>query len=275
MAEEVTRSDGRRPSASVLSLAEFGRRLRARLPVREYGTCAGVSVPAPAEPRRLFDRLLPGLDTPERTPFEGALASVHRRETRPDDAVVIVGGGYGITTTLAAEAGADVTVFEPDPDRRAAIRRTLRLNGVNPDRVTLRDAVVGDLNALEAEQKGLAPDGQPTVPPADLPACDVLELDCEGAELAILDGLDERQRPRVLAVEVHPIKLDGRAAEVVPTVEALGYAVRRRCTHDGIEITVDAYRGLLRGEVPDVGAEAHQAYPPVVVATRTGADSSP
>lgn len=250
-------------------------RLREVLPVVEYGTCAGVQVPAPATARRLFDTLRPGVETPEHLPFEGALANVQRIETNPDDHVVIAGGGYGITTTLAAAAGADVTVFEPALDRRAAIRQTLRLNDVSAERVTLHDAVVGELNSLEAAQKDLDSDGVTVHEPVDLPPCDVLELDCEGAELAILEGLDTANLPRVLAVEVHPIKLDGGASEIVPTLEGLGYEIWGRYTHDGIEIDAGAYRGLLRGDVPEVGGEAHQAFPPVVVAGRsTGAETA-
>lgn len=239
-------------------------RCRAALPVREYGTCAGVRVPAPAEPRRLFDRLR-GLETPEHSPFEGGLASVHREFTRADDAVVIVGGGFGITTAVAAGTGADVTAFEPDPIRCRGIRRTLRLNDVDPAAVTLRRAAVGDVHPIEAEGK---PAGTPKVRPADLPACDVLELDCEGAELAVLEGLDPAGRPRLVAVEIHPIKLDGAMAPVLARLRELGYAIERRLSHDGAPLDRANFDGLLDGEEPDVGGPDHQAYPPIAVARR-------
>jgi hypothetical protein len=154
-------------------------RLRDALPAVEYGTCAGVRVPRPAEPRKPFDRLF-GRDTPDHSTFEGGLASVHRDHTRPGEDVTVVGGGFGITTVAAAETGARVTVYEASADRLAALRETLRLNGVGPDRVTLRQTVVGTLADAEAEAKGLDPNAAPTVPPADLLPCDVLELDCEG-----------------------------------------------------------------------------------------------
>lgn len=247
-------------------LAGLGRRLRAALPVREFGTCAGVRVVGPAEPRRGLDRLHPWRDTPEHRPFEGALASVHREFTGADDRVVIVGGGHGITTAVAANAGADVTVFEPDPERREAIRRTLRLNDLDPGAVTLRETAVGELNRLEAEQKGLDPEGTPVVAPADLPPCDVLELDCEGAERAILEGLTPGSAPRILAVEIHPIKLDGATGPVLARLEDLGYDVVSRLTHDGVSLDRDAFDALLDGETPAVGGPAHQAFPPVVVA---------
>jgi len=242
--------------------------LHRALPVLEYGTCSDVRVPRPAEPRRLFDRLRPRRDAPEHLPFEGALASTHRRVTRPEDAVVIVGGGYGITTVAAARAGASVTVYEPAPDRLAAIRRTLELNDVDPDAVTLRRAVVGELNPHEAAKKGLEEDGVRVVDPVDLSPCDVLELDCEGAELPILRALDPASLPRVIAVEIHPLKLDGATGAVLDRLRALGYAIERRLTHDGESLDAAAFERLLDGETPAVGGAAHQAFPPVVVAER-------
>lgn len=256
---------GRAPSATPIE--RLAGRWRETLPVREYGTCAGVRVPAPAAPRRLFDRLR-GLDTPEHTPFEGGLASVHRRTTRADDAVVIVGGGFGITTAVAASTGADVTVFEPDPARLASIRRTLGLNDLDPGSVTLRQAVVGELRPLEAERNGRDTESTPVVEPADLPPCDVLELDCEGAELAILEGLPGDVRPRVFAVEIHPIKLDGATGPVLSRLRELGYAIERRLTHDGAPLDRAAFADLLEGEEPALGGPDHQAFPPVVVAER-------
>lgn len=255
--------------AQVTAARSILSRLEPHLPVREYGTCSGVRVPAPAEPRRLFDRVRPSRSTPEHSPFEGALAGVHREVTRPADDVAVVGGGYGITTVVAARRAASVTVYEPTPARRRAIRTTLELNDVEPDAVTLSPAVVGDIAPAEADEKALDPATVRTIEPGDLPACDVLELDCEGAELSILRGLDRNVLPRVVAVEIHPIKLDGTADQVLPAIRDLDYDVRDRLTHDGVSLDPSAFDALLGGTVPDIDDPTHQAYPPVVVATRT------
>ena len=245
-------------------------RVRDSLPAVEYGTCAGVRVPLPAEPRKPLDRLF-GRDTPEDSPFERGLASVHREHIRPGDEVTVVGGGFGITTVAAAEAGARVTVYEASADRLAALRETLRLNGVGPERVTLRQAVVGELTAAEADEKGLDPD-LPTVAPADILPCDVLELDCEGAERSILRSLraaaPDASLPRLVAVEVHPIKLGGRPGEVLDLLSGLGYEPVEWLTHDGAAISRQQFEGLLDGETPDVTGKDHQEFPPVVVAKR-------
>lgn len=246
-------------------------RVRDALPPVECGTCAGVRVPRPAEPRKPLDRLL-GRDTPEHSSFEGGLASVHRDQTRPGDQVAAVGGGFGITTVAAAEAGARVTVYEASADRLAALRETLRLNDVGPEQVTLRHSVVGELADAEAEEKGLHPDAAPTVAPADLLPCDVLELDCEGAERAVLRGLGDDATdtalPRVVAVEVHPIKLGENPEEVLDLLSGLGYEPVEWLTHDGATISRRQFEALLDGETPDVTGADHQEFPPVVVAER-------
>lgn len=243
-------------------------RIGPRLPVLEYGTCSGVRVPAPADPRRLFDRLRPARSTPEHLPFEGALASVHRQFTEPGDDVVIVGGGYGITTVTAARCGASVRVYEPVASRRQAIRATLHVNDVDAEDVCLESAIVGHLAPAEATEKRFDADSVRTVAPDELPPCSLLELDCEGAELELLRGLEDSSLPRLVAVEIHPIKLDGGADAVVPTLRDRGYEVRERMTHDGISVSSSAFRELLGGETPGVGGTDHQEYPPVVVAGR-------
>ncbi len=246
-------------------------RVRDALPAVEYGTCAGVRVSRPAEPRKPFDRLF-DRGTPEHSSFEGALASVHRDHTCQGDQVAVVGGGFGITTVAAAEAGARVTVDEASADRLAALRETLRLNGVDPDRVTPRQSVVAELADAEAETKGMDPDAVPTVAPADLLPCDVLELDCEGAERAVLrglgDGATDTPLPRLVAVEIHPIKLGENPGEVLDLLSGLGYEPVEWLTHDGASIPRDQFAGLLDGETPDVTGPDHQEFPPVVVAER-------
>ena len=246
-------------------------RLRDALPAVECGTCAGVRVPRPAEPRKPFDRLF-DRGTPEHSSFEGGLVSVHREHTRPGEDVTVVGGGFGITTVAAAAAGARVTVYEASAARLAALRETLRLNGVDPERVTPRRAVVGTLADAEAEAKGQPLLSSPTVPPADLLPCDVLELDCEGAERTVLRGLADEvtdsAMPRLVAAEVHPIKLGGEPDAVLALLAGLGYEPTTWLTHDGAPVSRDQFERLLDGETPDVTGPDHQEFPPVVVAER-------
>jgi hypothetical protein len=55
-----------------------------------------------------------------------------------------------------------------------------------------------------------------------LPDCDVLILDCEGAEIEIIDGME--QRPRTMIVESHGF-LDSPESAVLNSLEAFDYYV--------------------------------------------------
>lgn len=149
----------------------YNRVFRRRLP-RKIGTRAGVATP--------FGLLDVTTSLPE---YEVEHVSALRSTVRSGDRVVIVGGGWGVTATLAAhQCGPDgrVDVYEAVPSVAEEVEQTVERNGV-ADRVTVHVERV---------------DGE-----TDLPECDVLELDCEGAEVDVLRHLDIQ--PRVLVVEHH------------------------------------------------------------------------
>jgi hypothetical protein len=62
-----------------------------------------------------------------------------------------------------------------------------------------------------------------TVHPSELPSCDILELDCEGAEIGILR--DMTIQPRVIAVETHGF-LGAPTSAARELLEARGYHVQ-------------------------------------------------
>jgi hypothetical protein len=180
--------------------------IRRTLP-RKIGVLNGVSVRRP----RLFDA------TDVNEGYEGALIAALRARVEPSDEVVIVGGGLGVSSVVAARRGRHVTTFEAG-DRYETLLETLEMNRV-ADRVTPRKALVGpavSVNGTPAET---------SIEPSELPACDVLELDCEGSELAILRGLE--RRPRVIVVECHAV-YDSPESAVREELDRLGYAVVER-----------------------------------------------
>jgi hypothetical protein len=112
-----------------------------------------------------------------------------------------------------------VTVYEPSP-MLPVLERTLRVNDV-AGLTTVEHAAVGGVSASSERIFGTpAPDDVDAVAPADLPACDVLDVDCEGAELEVLRGIDVR--PRVLVVEAHP-HLGCSCAAVAEDLDVMGY----------------------------------------------------
>lgn len=153
---------------------------------------------------------------------ESAVVSALRRRVRRGDSVVVVGGGWGTTTVVAARMThfeGDVTAYEPSSKMLETLRRTVAVNRVD-EVVTLEHAAVGSVSASSERIFGSA-DGDAVAPEA-IPECDVLDIDCEGAELEVLRGL--RFRPRVVTVEAHP-HLGGKPDEVEAELRRLGYAV--------------------------------------------------
>lgn len=190
--------------------------VRPRLPRRltEYN---GVAVRA----SRLFDSVVPfQTGYPDRSAYESALVDGLRERVQPGDDVVVVGGGWGVTAVVAAvQAGPDghVDVYEGSSEYVDRIHETLKLNGVS-DRVSVHHAIVAE----EIQLRGSS-DGASTLQPSELPPCDLLELDCEGAERKILQAFEEREtRPRTILVETHG-NLGAPSDEVTDRLDSLGY----------------------------------------------------
>lgn len=134
------------------------------------------------------------------------------------DFAAVVGAGEGLTPTHMARNAKHVEVYEPAAEMIEKTRETLKLNGHENAAVypwlfyTNSDELIwGDLHPRVKEVEG-----------HQLPNCDVLELDCEGVELKILQ--DMTVRPRVLIVEVHEV-FGVSFREVRQLVENMGYEI--------------------------------------------------
>lgn len=117
----------------------------------------------------------------------------------PGDTVVVVGGGFGVSSIKAAQETApdgQVIVYEGAREHIPLIEETAELNDV-ADRIEIRNNVVGEAHDIYGSWAE-----RDMVSPEDLPECDVLLLDCEGAELSIIE--DMAISPRVCLVECHP-----------------------------------------------------------------------
>lgn len=167
---------------------------------------------------RLLDFLVPWIEYP-RPNYESGLVSCLTEHVREGDTVVIIGGGWGVTACVAAkEVGASgrVIVFEGAKANTEKIRTTAQLNGVE-DRIKVHHAIVGTAINLRGKARGAD-----QVSPSKLPDCDILELDCEGTEVEILDRLDIR--PRRLLVETHGM-YDASPSVVQEKLQALSYTL--------------------------------------------------
>lgn len=198
----------------------YRRAIRPLLPLAEPVRYAGVptaltrtwgdaSIPATWYPPHLQD-------VPD---YEAGLVRGLNEHVKPGDRVVVVGGGIGVTAAIAAlEVGPSghVDCFEGASEGVEKVRETARRNGV-ADRLDVHHAVV----ARSISVYGTEPE-HAVVEPRDLPDCDVLELDCEGAEVDIIQGIT--LRPRVLLVETHGI-YGAPTERVTAMMEAIGYTV--------------------------------------------------
>jgi len=168
--------------------------LRPHLP-RKLGLFNGVVVRQP----KLLDRMDVQPD------YERTCVKHTRNSVQPGDTVVSVGGGCGVSQVHAANAagpGGEVIVYEASPDIAEKVRETVELNDPAAP-IEVRAQAVGD---SEVRWGGEPVD---TLHPADLPTADVLELDCEGAELDIIPHLEPERYPTVVC-ETHGFLGAGR-----------------------------------------------------------------
>ena len=89
--------------------------------------------------------------------------------------------------------------------------------------INIHHAVVGKLIATFGGC--VASDLGPVLPPSQLPPCDVLQLDCEGAEVGILREM--MIQPRVILVETHGL-LGAPTHLVASLLKKHGYVVADR-----------------------------------------------
>ncbi|ELZ13897.1 hypothetical protein C479_03591 [Halovivax asiaticus JCM 14624] len=166
----------------------------------------------------------------------------------PGDTVVEIGGGYGVCTARAAIAVGDegrVVSYEANAAQVSAIEEALELTGEvrgdRPgDRVDVRQAVVGSDVKIYGSMAGAS-----RIDASDLPACDVLVMDCEGAERAVVRDMEID--PRAVVVESHPQQ--GSSTDVLTqTLSERGYAIettRVTVTADGPKDIVTATREIM------------------------------
>jgi hypothetical protein len=109
----------------------------------------------------------------------------------------------------------DVTAFEPSSEMFETIERTLTVNRVS-DVVSVEHAAVGP--GPDSNEQCFGPADGDQRPPSAVPERDVLDLDCEGAEVEILREPDVA--PRVIVVEVHP--------HLGSSIEAVGSGLEKR-----------------------------------------------
>jgi len=188
---------------------------RAFLPRRKV-LYNGVQVQA----SRLGDQYIPWQQTNRPTYESGIMKSINEFVDSGDD-VTIIGGGWGVSCVTAAKVTGrkgHVKVFEGEKNTADIVEETATINNVKK-RVDITHAVVGQAISLRGSG-----DGGKIIPAADLDRCDVLILDCEGAELNILENMNIR--PKVLIVETHGV-YNAPSQKIKYWLENMGYNINK------------------------------------------------
>lgn len=114
---------------------------------------------------------------------------------------MVIGGGYGITSVVAAtEVGpaGEVLIYEGANKLIDDLLSTLSANGVT-NQTIVKHAVVGNVVDLKGSRGNAK-----WIQPSELPSCDVVEMDCEGAEIDIISNMTTNIG--TVIVETHPRK---------------------------------------------------------------------
>lgn len=163
-----------------------------------------------------------------------------RDQVEPGDHVVDIAAGRGGFAVKAAMNGATVETYEAAENMAEWAQETIAWNSMN-HRVTLHHALI---SGTATELYG--PTGKADlISPGNLPEMDGLILDCEGAELGIIAGLTDENRPQYIIVETHPSVDEPAPTDSVSDIlEATGYNVETK-----LEMVLDDKHALLAREV--------------------------
>lgn len=214
----------------------YNRTIRRVLPKRT-GEYNNVKV----QDSKWFDSITPWHNRYKPT-YESALVRGLNNYVEDGDTLVIVGGGIGVTTVHGARAAGNsgvVFTYEGSSEQVKKIRWVLEENSF-PSKVVLKQAIVGTSIRLHGDGSGAE-----RVSPAELPNCDVLELDCEGTEIEILENMSVS--PHTILVETHGL-FGSPSDEVSHVLNGLGYEVilkqvaedtrRRFCERNDVYVLV-------------------------------------
>lgn len=199
----------------------------------------------PVRASRIGDSVIPW-HTTDIPGYEGALVRGIRKYVENGDTVNVVGGGWGVSTVAAAKQAGEhgrVITYEGGKETVEKVEETVQLNGVG-NRVTVRHAVVGNSLSLRGDGTHAK-----AVSPIELPDCDVLVLDCEGAEMEILEEMEIR--PRAIVVETHGM-FGATKTDVQNKLTSAGYdtvestvaeeRLRETCEENGIYVLFSTVR---------------------------------
>lgn len=179
----------------------YKRYIRPKLSKNRHGVLNGITVGCETVP--LLDKLI-GVGYDKN--YESNYISQIRKFVTQGSDIGIVGGGWGVSTVVAANqtgSHGSIDVFEASLSETKKVKRTCEINGLQ-NQVTVHHAVVGDVYSLRGtENKG----GASTISLPQLQKYDILMLDCDGCEMDLLSNICEldESKPNKLIIEHHGV----------------------------------------------------------------------
>jgi FkbM family methyltransferase len=157
--------------------------------------------------------------------------------------VVDVGANIGVFSLWAERLGAEVTAFEPEPRTFASLLTNVAGKRIAPKQAALAARAVPAvrlyLSELDSTRHTLVgkeiESGEPLRDFVDVPTvtladvvgsgCDLLKLDCEGAEFDALLGADDDTLRRAQRIILEYHRIAGSPEVIVARLEAAGMTV--------------------------------------------------
>lgn len=171
-----------------------------------------------------LDEKIPGYtpDINSKPKYENSEVEAIKEYCKTGDEVVIIGAGSGVTAVTAADVigmKGQVTAYEPAFKMYCQARQTININNIS-EAITIHHAAVGKVESTWGRP------GRPDkIDASEIPDCDYLEIDCEGAERSILKYLDFS--PRVISVETHK-QYGVSIGSIINLLEVKGYTIVKK-----------------------------------------------
>ena len=150
---------------------------------------------------------------------EAELISAIRDYVKSGERALVIGGGSGASTVVVAhQVGTTGTVdtYEGNKTSVDVVNDTIKLNMVH-DRVKVHHTIVEKPVHLMGDVLGAE-----NLLAKNFPDCDALIMDCEGAELPILQNM--KVKPRLIIVETHP-QFGSPEDKIIDLLDELGYDI--------------------------------------------------
>lgn len=236
-------------------------------PKKRNATLNGVEIPSSEKrPHLKNEKFIPFYKGESDPNHSGGEINAHKKFTKKGDDVVIIGGGRGVSAVRASNIcyPGKVYVYEASLKYVELIDEVLSLNDVTNCEI-IHGCVGPSLNVWGPNNENVSKN----IKVEDLPRCDVLEMDCEGAEYQILDDFNNfTKKPRVIIVEVHPHRTNKEPKVLLNMIKELGYNIKYRSTNNGKELSEQKLKYLLRNlYLNQEEKQNNRPKPPVIAAS--------